>query len=346
MRRLAFSLFCLVTLLAQAQYKTMLKPGRYWQMSHHRIDLFAQESAEQHTIKPYTLYVGEMEKDDDGHECYTIIYGDERSDVEPYPIALVYEEGGKLYEHPDDCAMPPSPRLVLDLTPEAGGKYPIISPSINMEYQNVQKVDSIMVNGELCKRIHLGKTGYENDNTYLVEGIGISNDNLLWYKTYYDAATNGIIEWSTLDAVYDDGSCIFSASDFSKPAYNEPKDDTEPDFAGIWSIGSQWSVFTEEEAEGDSPTSEMQVRYRLLPAEGDYMALEKTEIQDGVKGTPEVIGYVRNEGNAKIYVRPVSANGSIGEESLLYDFSTPFEYGNTVRYGVEGGDVKTDYIDW
>lgn len=352
MRRLLLAICCLVSIVAQAQFKTMLKPGRAWQMLHHTLNLFhEEEGTARHTTKSYLLFVGDTFVDDEGHTCYEIIYGDERSDVKPYTKACVYEENGKLYESSDDCALPPSPRLVLDFTPEMGGKYPYYdgceSPNEHMTYRNVNKVDSIMVNGELCKRIHLGGTGYENEDTYLVEGIGISNDNLLWYNTYYEAAPNGIIEWNTLDAVYDEGTCVFRASDFSKPAYNEQADSVpKAEVASVWTVGSEWQVFCEEEADTEGPTSEIIERYRLILAENGYMALEKTESINGVKGTPEVIGYVRNENDAVIYVRPVLEDGSIGAECVLYDFSTPFEYGNSIRYGVEGGEMKEEYIDW
>ncbi len=360
MRKLLLVFCYLASVVAQAQltssssstFKTMLKPGRVWQMSHHTLNLFhEEEGTEYHTTKSYMLFVGEAFVDEDGHTCYEIIYGDLSSDIKPYPVAFVYEEDGKLYESTDDCALPPSPRLILDFTPLAGGKYPYYDGDDSnlyfFSYRDVNMVDSILVNGELHKRIHLGRTGYENEETYLVEGIGISNDNLLYYQTYYESATNGIIRWKTLDAVYDDGTCIFSASDFSKPAYNESADSIpEPDVVSIWTVGSEWQVFCEHEVDTEGPTAEIIVRYRLGHAENGYMALEKTESIDGVKGTPEVIGYIRNDGDSLIYVRPVLQDGSTGAESLLYDFSTPFEYGNTVRYGVEGGGMKEEYIDW
>ena len=361
MRRLLLAFFCLASIAAQAQltssssstFKTMLKPGRAWQMSHHTLNLFhEEEGTEYHTTKSYMLFVGEAFVDEDGHTCYEIIYGDLSSDIKPYPVAFVYEEDGKLYELSEEDMLPPSPRLILDFTPLAGGKYPYYNGDDSnlyfFSYRDVNMVDSILVNGELHKRIHLGRTGYENEETYLVEGIGISNDNLLYYQTYYESATNGIIRWKTLDAVYDDGNCIFRASDFSKPAYNEPANEVNPDDEPtcLWSAGSEWEVFYEMEKEGDSSADEVRVRYRLGRTEGGYMPLEKTESINGVKGTPEIVGYVRNEGNTKIYVRPIQPDGSIGEECLLYDFSTPFEYGNTISYGIEGGGIRTEYIDW
>lgn len=59
-----------------------------------------------------------------------------------------------------------------------------------------------------------------------------------------------------------------------------------------------------------------------------------------------LIGYIRNECDTMIYVRPIQNDGSIGEECLLYDFSTPFEYGETIRYGLKDGTVGEEYIDW
>lgn len=350
MRSLLLVFCCLASIVAQAQFKTMLKPGRAWQMSHHTLNLFHDiEGTEYHTTKSYMLFVGDTFVGDDGRTYYEIIYGDEHSDIKPYPIAYVYEDNGKLYELSDDCAMPPSPRLVLNFTPSMGDKYPYYNGNYSsneyISYRDVNKVDSIMVNGELCKRINLGRTGNENADTYLVEGIGISDDNVLWYN--WEKATNGIIDWSTMDAVYDDGNCIFRASDFSKPAYNESTDSIpEADVTSIWNVGAEWQVFYDEETDTDGPATEFIVRYRLGHAENGYMALEKTESINGVKGTPEIVGYVRNEGNSMIYVRPVLPDGSLGEECLLYDFSTPFEYGNTIRYGVEGGKVEEEYIDW
>lgn len=354
MRKILFALCCFISIVAQAQYKTMLKSGRAWQMSHHTLNLsHAEESPARHTTKSFILFVGKTFVDDYGRTCYEIIYGDERSDIKPYPMAYVYEEDGRLYESSDDCTMPPSPRIVLDFTPSMGGKYPYYngrdSSDGYMSYCDVQKVDSIIVNGELCKRIYLGGTGYENENTYIVEGIGISNDNLLWYNTYYPTAPpNDIIEWNTVDAVYDDGNCIFRASDFSKHACNEPENEVGIDSvdAGLWYAGSEWDVYYEMETEGEHLVDEVRVRYRLGRAENGYMPLEKTKSTNGIKGTPEIVGYVRNEGNTMIYIRPVQPDGSIGEECLLYDFSTPFEYGNTISYGIEGGGIRTEYIDW
>ena len=116
--------------------------------------------------------------------------------------------------------------------------------------------------------------------------------------------------------------------------------------AGVWNEGSEWDVYyTENEWEDDTDgLVETRVTYSLKKADGEYMALEKTVITNGVKGTPQLQGYIRNDNNTMIYVRPVLEDGSIGQECLLYDFSVPFEYGGTVRYGTKDGTVVEIYI--
>lgn len=348
MRKVLLALCGFISLFAQAQYKPMLKEGRSWQMSAHRLNLFKDEGdPKRHTIKPYMLFVGDKFEDDEGHTCYQIYCGDERSDVKPYSIAFVYEENGKLYEASDDCAMPPSPRLVIDFTPIKGGKYPYYTPDGSMEYRDVQKMDSVLVNGEPCMRIYLGETGYENEETYIVEGIGISNDHLLWYRTSQEAPSNGIIEWNTLEEVYDNGNCIFRASDFSQKAYEAADDTTDSgnDGTGIWEEDSEWDIYFEDDGAEDA-NSERMVKYRLQNADNGYMALEKTVYTYDGKVSKQLQGYLRNDHDTLIYARPVLEDGSIGEECLLYDFRTPFEYGSTIRYGVRNGEIQEEYIDW
>lgn len=114
----------------------------------------------------------------------------------------------------------------------------------------------------------------------------------------------------------------------------------------IWEEGSVWEVHYKPDADiVDSPKTK--VIYRLQKTDmQNYMALEKTLVENDMPGTYEVQGYIRTEGDTLIYVRPIMENGTIGEECLLYDFSTPFEYGNTITYGIEGGETRTEYIDW
>ncbi len=119
----------------------------------------------------------------------------------------------------------------------------------------------------------------------------------------------------------------------------------------IWEEGSQWDVYYQNEASSIDDSTEvdhddMVITYRLLHADDGYMALEETVTRRGEIVSTHVQGLIRNDGDSFIYVRPALDNGTFGEECLLYDFSEPFEYGNTVRYGVMGGEVKELFIDW
>ena len=119
---------------------------------------------------------------------------------------------------------------------------------------------------------------------------------------------------------------------------------------GIWEEGSQWDVYYKYDPTGIQDSTEVPVdiimTYRLLHAEDGYMALEKTVTYRGEVVSVQVQGLIRNEDDKRIYVRPVWENGSIGDECLLYDFSEPYEYGGTVRYGVMGGEIREEFIDW
>ena len=122
----------------------------------------------------------------------------------------------------------------------------------------------------------------------------------------------------------------------------------------IWTDGSQWDVYYNYETTGIDDSTEVveyKVTYRLLHVDDNYMALEKIvtvydDYDEEIVVSTLVQGYIRNDNDTMIYVRPVSENGSIGEECLLYDFREPYEYGGTLRYGVIGGEVKEEFIDW
>ena len=118
----------------------------------------------------------------------------------------------------------------------------------------------------------------------------------------------------------------------------------------IWEEGSQWDVVYIYGTTGIEDSTEVVhekiVTFRLLPAFDNYMALEETVTFNGEVESVQVQGYIRNAGDSLIYVRPVLYDGSIGDECLLYDFREPYEYGGTVRYGVIGGEVKEEFIDW
>jgi hypothetical protein len=118
----------------------------------------------------------------------------------------------------------------------------------------------------------------------------------------------------------------------------------------IWQEGSQWDVYYNYQSTGSGDSTEvgddMIMTYRLLHADNGYLALEETVTFRGEIVSSHVQGYIRNEADTAIYVRPVLDNGSIGNECLLYDFSKPFEYGDTIRYGVLNGEVMEVFIDW
>ena len=122
------------------------------------------------------------------------------------------------------------------------------------------------------------------------------------------------------------------------------------DVNSVWQEGAQWDVYYTVDADAESPMvseeDEVRVTYRLLHADDGYMALEKTETINDVEVGTQLQGYIRNDNDKVIYVRPVLEDGSIGDECLLYDFQTPYEYGNTMKYGLQGGVVKEEFIDW
>lgn len=349
MRKVIFTLCLLGSLAANAQYKPMLKPGRMWEMAHHTVNPNYKDDSEvlgrdieYHTVKSYMLFVGDSFMDENGHTCYNIIYGDERSDIKPYTRAQVYEENGKLYEigRDKDLYAPQSPRLMIDFTVNEGDDYPYYIWKGDLNYRKVINVDSIQVNGETYKRINLGTHNYDSITTsiYIIEGIGMSNDYLAYWNWTYPKAANGLIEWNSLKAVYDNGNCIFRASDFAKDTYRPT--------TSIWKAGMEWDVYYDNtDAEGPSAEN-LVISYSLSNADNGYLALTKTEIKGGVKGEPELQGYIRNENDELIYVRPVMEDGSIGEECILYDFRMPYEYGNSVKYGITGGKVVEERIDW
>jgi len=129
----------------------------------------------------------------------------------------------------------------------------------------------------------------------------------------------------------------------------------ESSISDIWNDGSQWDVYYTVESDGTTDEDSVRVTFCLRTADNGYLALEKTVTINHVKEDTQLQGYIRNGHDSIIYVRPVLDDGSIGPECLLYDFSHPYEYGNTVKYGVMSGfgkyafsdyEIKEAYIDW
>lgn len=69
------------------------------------------------------------------------------------------------------------------------------------------------------------------------------------------------------------------------------------------------------------------------------------------EGVTNIVSYLRAEGDdAYVYARHFQSDElriDTGEEAelLLYDFSKPFEHGDSIRYGTYGGYVEHYYID-
>lgn len=118
------------------------------------------------------------------------------------------------------------------------------------------------------------------------------------------------------------------------------------EIVSIWQEGTVWEVNYDPEP-SVTDGKETKVIYRLLKADdANYLALERTLVKDNIPGEPELQGYIRNDGDSMVYVRPIMKDGTVGEECLLYDFRTPYEYGQSILYGVEGGEIRHEYIDW
>lgn len=118
--------------------------------------------------------------------------------------------------------------------------------------------------------------------------------------------------------------------------------------SSVWEEGSQWDVYytVEGDSAGSVTTDEVMVTYRLLPADDNYLALEKTLTINNMMQSSYVQGLIRIENENLVFVRPALDDGSFGNECLLYDFRKPFEYDSTLRYGVMGGEIRELYIDW
>ncbi len=108
---------------------------------------------------------------------------------------------------------------------------------------------------------------------------------------------------------------------------------TQAHASSIWEEGSQWDIlYTLEPPTGiEDSIDVLKVTYRLLSADDNYMALEKTVTYKGVVESVQIQGYIRNDGDSLIYVRPVLEDGSIGVECLLYDFRVTYEYDGSMR---------------
>jgi len=152
-------------------------------------------------------------------------------------------------------------------------------------------------------------------------------------------------EMRTLEGVEYDNPDLLMVTTGQEP-------DTVPEEvpSSIWNEGTEWNVFYTEHATGGNSSLdesyEIRENYSLKKADDGYMALERAEYINNILMSQQLQGYIRNANDTAIYVRPILNDGSIGKECLLYDFRVPFEYGHTIRYGVMGGEIREEAIDW
>lgn len=116
----------------------------------------------------------------------------------------------------------------------------------------------------------------------------------------------------------------------------------------IWTEGTTWEVHIDH-YDGDHDWTEVRTYELGEPVSfNDTLYYTLTETR---KGVTNIVSYLRSEGDdAYVYARHFQSDElgiDTGERSeiLLYDFSKPFEYGDSIRYGTYGGWIEQYYID-
>lgn len=117
----------------------------------------------------------------------------------------------------------------------------------------------------------------------------------------------------------------------------------------IWTEGTSWEIHTEYPDLPEGMRTEVHT-YEL----GEPVSFNDTlyyTLTETYKGVTHVVSYLRAEGDdAYVYARHFQSEQlgiDTGEASeiLLYDFSKPFEYGDTLQLGFYGGYIEQEYID-
>ena len=104
----------------------------------------------------------------------------------------------------------------------------------------------------------------------------------------------------------------------------------------IWTEGTTWDV--EYTQESDIPHT----LFTLMEAI-DIEGVSYFPLTANTTESCDTVAYIRSEhGDSLVYAR-VIFNGVLKQESLLYDFTKCFEYGDVVRYGTLEG-IVTEYI--
>ena len=100
----------------------------------------------------------------------------------------------------------------------------------------------------------------------------------------------------------------------------------------IWTEGTTWDV--EYTQESDIPHT----LFTLMEAI-DIEGVSYFPLTANTTESCDTVAYIRSEyGDSLVYAR-VIFNGVLLQESLLYDFTKSFEYGDIVRYGTLEGNV-------
>lgn len=117
----------------------------------------------------------------------------------------------------------------------------------------------------------------------------------------------------------------------------------------IWTEGTTWEIYIDYYDGNGLKTTKVHT-YEL----GEPVSFNDTlyyTLTETYRGVTQIVSYLRAEGDdAYVYARHFKSDKldiDTGESSeiLLYDFSKPFELGDSIRYGCYGGYTEQKYID-
>lgn len=117
----------------------------------------------------------------------------------------------------------------------------------------------------------------------------------------------------------------------------------------VWTEGTTWEIHTEYTDYSGEVKTDVKIYELGEPVSINdtiYYTLTKT-----YNGRTYIESYIRaEEDDSYVYIRQFQSDGFIidtgdSPEMLLYDFSKPFEYGDTIWYGVGSGYIAEEYID-
>ncbi len=205
-------LLCMAAIChAQNSIHPMLKDGRVWNyMSFYEGDEDDDGDVKIDTVYHSVSMEGPIEFDE--HQCYKV------KNTNYY----MYEENSKVFAYMSD-----DPFLgeynwqnVYDFSLEAGEN-------------GVMKIDTILVNGEQCRRLK-----FVHD--IWVEGIGSSNFDMLSFWVERPGAYHG----TRLLSVYDKEQIVFTYSDFSREAYSPTTAQVKKTVYSEYPVSKIWYAIT------------------------------------------------------------------------------------------------------